>query len=95
MYFDSFLIILGNCKICYYAASAADIELTGKSLATSKKGKGRFKDTLCCGNFGTDGKKTSSAGKTNLIILMVFKHQTKVPHVLPGCILCSILLFVA
>merc|ERR1719438_33956 len=53
----------GNCKICYYAASAADIELTGKSLATSKKGKGRFKDTLCCGNFGTDGKKTSSAGK--------------------------------
>ena len=43
----------GNCQICYSAAAATDIALSGKGT------KGIIADATCCG-YGADGKNTGA-----------------------------------
>ena len=51
--------MLGNCQICWYAAAATDVQLSGvKGGTTATKGTAAVKDSLCCG-YGADGKGSS------------------------------------
>jgi len=50
----------GNCRICFYAAAAADVQLSGKNT------KGVVKQSSCCG-YGSNGMK--STGVYDCIII--------------------------
>ena len=56
------LVSIGNCATCYYAAAGyKDFQLSGKSQATSKKGKGLRADSLCCG-YAASGMSSEKNG---------------------------------
>ena len=53
----------GNCRICWYAASATDVQLSGKNTKTAKA---VTKESSCCG-YGSNGMK--STGPYDCIVI--------------------------